>query len=128
MQEFLRPPVPQPSWVMSTATGHPHPYRHTPDGTNSFPLTLDVSTCTTAANLGLPAARFKGTYRPQSLNPNIPDSQEQGTFQVEVFDQGEPGRSMAEITGDSFSIQLQGGTYHGYTRAGYVEGGNIQVQ
>jgi hypothetical protein len=45
-----------------------------------------------------------------------------------VFDQGEPGTSQAEITGDSFSIQLIGGAYSGYTRAGYIEGGNVQVE
>ena len=47
---------------------------------------------------------------------------------VQVFDQGEPGSSQAEITGDSFSIELIGGAYNGYTRAGYIEGGNVQVQ
>ena len=45
-----------------------------------------------------------------------------------VFDQGEPGSSREEITGDSFSIELIGGAYNGYTRGGYIEGGNVQVE
>ena len=50
-------------------------------------------------------------------------------FTVLVFDQGEPGRTDAGRlrTGDGFSIELVGGPYAGYTRAGYIEGGNIQV-
>jgi hypothetical protein len=47
---------------------------------------------------------------------------------VQVFDQGEPGTSQGEITGDSFSIELIGGAYNGYTRAGYIDGGNVQVE
>ena len=30
--------------------------------------------------------------------------------------------------GDSFSIELIGGAYNGYTRGGYIEGGNVQVE
>ena len=45
-----------------------------------------------------------------------------------VFDQGEPGSSREEITGDSFSIELIGGAYNAYTRGGYIEGGNVQVE
>ena len=47
-----------------------------------------------------------------------------------MFDQGEPGRTKdPQITGDVFSIELAGvgAPYAGYTRAGYIEGGNIQV-
>jgi hypothetical protein len=46
-----------------------------------------------------------------------------------VFDQGEPGRTKDPVfvTGDGFSIDLEGGPYTLYTRAGYIEGGNIQV-
>ena len=33
-----------------------------------------------------------------------------------------------KITGDSFSIELIGGAYNGYTRGGYIEGGNVQVE
>jgi hypothetical protein len=33
-----------------------------------------------------------------------------------------------EITGASFSIELIGGAYNGYTRGGYIEGGNVQVE
>ncbi len=32
-----------------------------------------------------------------------------------------------EITGDGFAIELIFGPYGGYTRGGYIEGGNIQV-
>jgi hypothetical protein len=45
-----------------------------------------------------------------------------------VFDQGEPGTSRGEITGDSFAIELVGGAYAAYTRGGYSEGGNVQVR
>ena len=46
-----------------------------------------------------------------------------------MFDQGEPGRTNdpAFVTGDGFAIELAGGPYTLYTRAGYIEGGNIQV-
>ena len=51
-----------------------------------------------------------------------------GQFVVVVFDQGEPGVGDPVITGDGFSIELSGvAPYAGYTRAGYIEGGNIQV-
>ena len=30
--------------------------------------------------------------------------------------------------GDTFSIELVGGAYNGYTRAGYIQGGNVQVE
>jgi hypothetical protein len=43
-----------------------------------------------------------------------------GEFVVQVFDQGEPGSSREEITGDSFSIELIGGAYNGYTPGGYI--------
>jgi hypothetical protein len=39
---------------------------------------------------------------------------------VQVFDQGEPGSSREELTGDSFSIEL--------SRGGYIEGGNVEVE
>ena len=32
------------------------------------------------------------------------------------------------LTGDSFAIELVGGAYGAYTRGGYIEGGNIQVE
>jgi hypothetical protein len=83
----------------------------------------NVPSCEAAVE-GLPAALFEGTYRPQDRTlRNL-----RGEFVVQVFDQGEPGTSQGEITGDSFSIQLIGGAYNGYTRAGYIEGGNVQVE
>ena len=45
-----------------------------------------------------------------------------------MFDQGAPGSSREEITGDSFSIELIGDAYNGYTRGGSIEGGNVQVE
>ena len=36
-------------------------------------------------------------------------------------------RATRDITGDFFSIDLKGGPYPLYTRAGYIQGGNIQV-
>jgi hypothetical protein len=90
------------------------------------PITFTAEDCETAAQLFLDAARFEGTYRSQdtSLTSALP-----GRFNVLVFDQGEPGRTNdpAFVTGDGFAIDLKGGPYTLYTRAGYIEGGNIQV-
>ena len=82
-----------------------------------------VASCAEAADLyeGLPAAQFEGTYRSQG------NAEQLGRFTVLVFDQGEAGRSFGDVTGDGFAIALTGGAYGGYTRAGYLEGGNIQV-
>jgi hypothetical protein len=82
-----------------------------------------VGSCEEAVE-GLPGALFEGTYRPQEKTLRS----QQGEFVVQVFDQGEPGSSQEEITGDGFSIELFGGAYNGYTRAGYIEGGNVQVE
>jgi len=90
-------------------------------------ITVNVTTCEAVAQVFPGSALFKGTYTPQELDPAIPDALERGQFTVQVFDQGEPGRSVGEITGDSFSIKLTGGRYNGYTRAGYIEGGSVQV-
>ena len=72
-----------------------------------------------------PWAQFQGTYRSQETKLlNKPP----GQFTVLVFDQGEPGRTRdPNITGDFFSIDLKGGPYPLYTRAGYIQGGNVQV-
>jgi hypothetical protein len=83
----------------------------------------NVPSCAEAVE-GLPAALFEGTYRPQEKTlRNL-----RGEFVVQVFDQGEPSASVGDITGDSFSIELIGGAYSGYTRGGYIEGGNVQVE
>lgn len=87
------------------------------------PLFVDVPTCEAAAEAFPDAAQFEGTYRSQDTTLGAL----QGRFVVLVFDQGEPGRSVGEITGDGFSIELIGGAYPLYTRSGYIEGGNIQV-
>ena len=90
------------------------------------PMTFTAPDCEAAARLLLDAAQFDGTYRSQdtSLTSALP-----GRFNVLVFDQGEPGRTKdpAFVTGDGFAIELTGGPYTLYTRAGYIEGGNIQV-
>jgi hypothetical protein len=89
------------------------------------PLIIEgVDSCELAVE-GLPSALFTGTYRSQdttlsALNP--------GNFRALVFDQGEPSGSTENFTGDEFSIHLVGGPYTGYTRGGYIEGGNIQVE
>jgi hypothetical protein len=83
----------------------------------------NVSTCQAAADAVPNTALFRGTY--QSQDSTL--SALHGRFTVQVFDQGEPGRSSGDFTGDSFSIGLQGGAYNGYTRGGYIEGGNVQV-
>jgi len=71
-----------------------------------------------------PAAHFEGSY--QSKDTTILSAMP-GRFNILVGDQGEPGRSRGDFTGDGFSIDLIGGPYCLYTRAGYIEGGNIQV-
>ena len=94
------------------------------------PFLTTASTCEEAAEIFLDAAKFEGTYRPQGKTPGIPGSERDGRFVVEVFDQGEPGRTKdpAFVTGDGFAIELVGGAYGAYTRGGYIEGGNIQVR
>jgi len=82
---------------------------------------------TTCADLeDEPYAQFQGTYRSQETSLL---SKPPGKFTVVVLDQGEPGhtKDAPVITGDGFSIELFGGPYTGYTRAGYIEAGNIQV-
>jgi hypothetical protein len=90
------------------------------------PMYFTAETCELAAQIFLDAAQFDGTYRSQEtgLTSALP-----GRFTVLVFDQGEPGvsRDPAFVTGDGFAIELAGGPYTLYTRAGYIEGGNIQV-
>ena len=76
--------------------------------------------------LHAPGAHFEGSYRSKDTNllSALP-----GRFNIGVFDQREPGRSLAEgdISGDGFAIELTCGPYNGYTRGGYIEGGNIQA-
>jgi hypothetical protein len=97
---------------------------------------FNVSTCQQAASMfeGIPSAQFAGTYRSQDLTLPVyvcvsPTGvmYPGGRFVVNVFDQREPGGSVGGITGDEFSIDLCGGEYPAYTRGGYIEGGNIQV-
>ena len=91
------------------------------------PLFIEgVTTCAEAAEAfeGIPVAQFQGNYRSQdTMLSAVPP----GRFTVQVFDQGEPGTGVGIFDGDQFSIELVGGPYALYTRAGYIEGGNIQV-
>lgn len=90
------------------------------------PMTFTAPDCETAGQMMLDAAQFDGTYRSQDTSLL---SAPPGRFEVLVFDQGEPGRTKdpAFVTGDGFSIDLTGGPYTKYTRAGYIKSGNIQV-
>jgi hypothetical protein len=90
------------------------------------PMVFTAADCETAAQMMLGAAQFDGTYRSQDTSLLSAPS---GRFTVLTFDQGEPGRTNdpAFVTGDGFSIELFGGPYAFYTRSGYIEGGNIQV-
>ena len=69
-----------------------------------------------------PAAQFEGSYR--SLETKYCYAP-RGRFTILVFDQGNPSLPAGEFTGDGFSIELFGGPYNLYTRAGYIERGNI---
>ena len=91
------------------------------------PIFTEAATCAAAAEVFPGSALFQGTYRPQPMDPAVPDAIDQGRFSVQVFDQGKPSRSVGAVTGDGFAIELFGGRYPGYTRAGYIEGGNVQV-
>jgi hypothetical protein len=90
------------------------------------PFFTTAENCEQAAQIFLDAAQFDGDYRSQDTSLT---SAESGRFTVLVFDQGEPGRTNdpAFVTGDGFAIDLKSGPYVSYTRAGYIEGGNIQV-
>ena len=90
------------------------------------PMFFTAADCETAAQMMLGAAQFDGTYRSQETGLT---SAAPGRFTVLTFDQGEPGRTNdpAFVTGDGFGIELFGGPYAFYTRTGYIEGGNIQV-
>jgi len=61
-------------------------------------------------------AEFRGNYRPQPKGAP-------GEFTGTISDAGTQG-----FVGDTFTINLQGGQYNGYTNAGPIEGGNIDVK
>jgi|SRR5215204_6393268 hypothetical protein len=90
------------------------------DGDPETEGVVEADTCEQLVDA--PVAQFEGTYRSQDTTR--PGS---GKFNVLVFDQGEPSRTVGDFTGDGFSIELFGGPYGAYTRGGYIEGGNIQV-
>ena len=95
--------------------------RGTADGT--LPAESGFTSCAEAAAAyeGQGAVQFEGTYRAKE------DRVAPGRFRVLVFDQDVPGLPAGEFTGDGFAIELIGGGYDGYTRAGYLESGDIQV-
>ena len=72
-------------------------------------------------------AQFQGSYRSQETTLL---SKPPGKFTVVVFDQGEPGRTRGPFDhrGRLLHRSRRSGPYAGYTRAGYIEGGNIQVE
>jgi hypothetical protein len=64
-------------------------------------------------------ATFGGTYTPEhSTGPA-----DEGTFTVNVTNTGKGG-----INGDTIEITLDDGRYNGYTNAGVVEGGQIDIK
>ena len=88
------------------------------DGNPETEGVVEADTCEDLVEA--PVAQFLGTYRSQ-------DTTGSGEFNVLVFDQGKSTRTEGDFTGDGFSIDLVGTPYGGYTRAGYIEGGNITV-
>jgi len=88
------------------------------------PFFVTVPTCDQAAEAFPDTAQFQGSYWSQDTTLSKVKG---GRFTAQVFDEGEPSASVGDITGDSFSIMLTGGPYAAYTRGGYIEGGNIQV-
>jgi hypothetical protein len=91
------------------------------DGDVSFhgvvaPIAVPGPTCDNITKVDFQTITFNGTYTPQP--PGLG-----GTFTANVHDGGEPGT----ISGDSIAIGLVGGQYSGYTNAGMIQDGNIQV-
>ena len=92
-----------------------------------LPVTPDDPIFTTPATscpelLQGPGALFQGSYRSQDTT--LPG---RGRFTVQVLDMGEGSARAKSFNGDQFVIELEGGPYNGYTRAGNVEDGNIQT-
>ncbi len=92
-------------------------------GTVDRSFVTSVTNCDQAGADAPLGALFGGTYRSQVTTLSALS----GRFSVLVFDQGQRGRRRGEITGDGFAIELFGGAYPGYTRGGYIEGGNVQL-
>ena len=90
-----------------------------PDTEEFDPVTEPATSCPEL--LQGPGALFQGSYRSQDTT--LPG---RGRFYVQVVDMGEPSRDAGDFNGDGFSIELTEGPYPGYTRAGNIEGGNIQ--
>lgn len=74
-----------------------------------------------------PAAQFEGTYMSTDRKYH---NVKGGRFTILVFDQNNPDLPApdTEFTGDGFSIELFGGPYNLYTRAGYIEKGEIYAE
>lgn len=128
-----------------------------PDGTTTE-LTTSAEGCDAYDALNNPApgsvAQFLGVYTTKGKGPNdgkkpcpprgkhdsggqtcpapggreCPNTANQGCFNLLVFDQGGTSSSFLDLTGDAFSLELIGGPYSGYTRAGYIERGDIKVR
>ena len=88
--------------------------------TEEFDAVTEVATSCPALSEA-PGALFQGYYRSQDTT--LPG---RGRFNVQVLDMGEASARAKSFNGDMFVIELEGGPYAGYTRAGNVEDGNIQ--
>jgi hypothetical protein len=73
-----------------------------------------------------PGALFQGSYRSQDTTL-LGSGTQPSRFTVQVLDMGEASARAKSFNGDMFVIELEGGPYNGYTRAGNVEDGNIQT-
>ena len=72
-------------------------------------------------------AQFQGSYRSQETSLLSARSPADSQFWCSTRVSRAGTKDPALITGDGFSIDLTGGPYPMYTRAGYIENGNIQV-
>ena len=95
-----------------------------PMTSNIATRTCDV-TCQQVVQLAGPSSRAPTGPRTRRLTSDAP-----AEFTVLVFDQGEPGapRDPDSSPGTGSPSSSPVGPYTAYTRAGYIEGGNIQVE
>jgi hypothetical protein len=88
------------------------------------PVTEEATSCPEL--LQGPGALFQGYYRSQDTTL-LGSGPQPSRFTVQVLDMGEASARAKSFNGDMFVIELEGGPYNGYTRAGNVEDGNIQT-
>jgi hypothetical protein len=87
-------------------------------------ITKPATSCPEVAEA--PGALFQGSYRSQDTTL-LGSGPQPSRFTVQVLDMGEKSARAKSFNGDQFVIELEGGPYNGYTRAGNVEDGNIQT-